>query len=788
MWTNLKQAIDSVIRTNDNQEITGAILNNTLKTIVDTVGANATYAGIATSSTNPGTPDGPVFYFATEAGTYVNFGGATVTEGLTVLFWDGTSWSNESVFNKEAMREVYDISAANGNDTYTDLNDALTNGGVPSSLRRGGMSVKFILSSYNKYVQYRYTNTDAATNSKFVNLANWNEDNGEVWVDNPEWIRVVTDKDGNILAGIKGDGSIEWSVGVPMPVKEHVALLLEGKVDKEKGKSLIGSDIANGIGYAESPEWIKVEVDDEYNVLNGIYADGSHYAHNMHSETIDKNAEDIVTLNNKIEGMKAGNVKYDIIFASYDSSDYDKSIADYVCTETNAQEVIQNAIDDWYAHNEFNSGCFFFCAGTYIMTHFIEPDPNGDDRNGTPYCIVMPRGKVVNPTPNSKAHYITYCGFEGAYESQVTATIFKLSPDAYLLKSNGDIESLDDYTDDSSICMQETTISGVTYPARYLVDNKRYSLIRCVSDPTNPGHSMWCSYTMRIANMKFMVDGSAEDRRLTQYPIVMIDGLYASAIDLSTVMVSTATGIFDRNNDGAQHYNVGFTGIRCNQGQSRGTQQHMLNVGVSGFYHGIELGSEHWLIQDTVVLRCCMGFAFGCYHDTYGSGHANTFNTIALERNYYPMYFYYNEQFDNQNWVSFGNMVMNGLATEWVLYAYGQDEPETNGCHVEHYKEAPAGTIYCERPTNTQLFDVQSSRLLFNLQIICNNLTRCHLWSNIYGSPAEEHGIKSMVGEHGQIVFLTDKKCFVIWNNYNNNGPTNRGYWERLDGNAVEQN
>ena len=68
-WQILKAAIADVIKTNGNQEITGQVLQNVLNNIVSNLGANATFANIATPSTNPGTPDGPVFYLATQSGT-----------------------------------------------------------------------------------------------------------------------------------------------------------------------------------------------------------------------------------------------------------------------------------------------------------------------------------------------------------------------------------------------------------------------------------------------------------------------------------------------------------------------------------------------------------------------------------------------------------------------------------------------------------------------------------------------------------------------------------------------
>lgn len=96
-WSDLKAAVAQVIKTNGNNEITGQILQDTLNSIISNVGANATFAGIATPTTNPGAPDGNVFYFATQAGTYTNFGGVELNEGLNILRWNGTSWAVTNV-------------------------------------------------------------------------------------------------------------------------------------------------------------------------------------------------------------------------------------------------------------------------------------------------------------------------------------------------------------------------------------------------------------------------------------------------------------------------------------------------------------------------------------------------------------------------------------------------------------------------------------------------------------------------------------------------------------------
>lgn len=103
-WSNLKAAISAVIKTNNNQEITGAILQNTLNSIVNSVGANATFAGVATPSTSPGTPDGPTFWLVGQGGQYSNFNNTTVSGGvLGVFLFDSNVWTFIEVINVQSL-------------------------------------------------------------------------------------------------------------------------------------------------------------------------------------------------------------------------------------------------------------------------------------------------------------------------------------------------------------------------------------------------------------------------------------------------------------------------------------------------------------------------------------------------------------------------------------------------------------------------------------------------------------------------------------------------------------
>lgn len=85
-YTDLKAAIAAVIKANGNNEITGTVLQNTLLTLVGSLGQFSTFAGVASPTTNPGSPDGNVFYLAFQEGQYVNFGGYNLPGNAIAVF------------------------------------------------------------------------------------------------------------------------------------------------------------------------------------------------------------------------------------------------------------------------------------------------------------------------------------------------------------------------------------------------------------------------------------------------------------------------------------------------------------------------------------------------------------------------------------------------------------------------------------------------------------------------------------------------------------------------------
>lgn len=124
-YDQLKTAVEAVIYDNGAEYITGDRLQYVLKTIIDSVGAGATFKGVALPNTDPGIPDPNMFYLAGKAGTYTNFN-VTITKGLWVFTNNGGTWTGTDL-------QVSMLFATGEDVTDTSITDDLTQGS-PGSL------------------------------------------------------------------------------------------------------------------------------------------------------------------------------------------------------------------------------------------------------------------------------------------------------------------------------------------------------------------------------------------------------------------------------------------------------------------------------------------------------------------------------------------------------------------------------------------------------------------------------------------------------------------------------
>ena len=95
-YTGLKETIDTNIRTNGRQAITGELLNRVLNLMVQELGAGATFSGIAGGDTLPAATDGNAFWIA-GPGEYPNFG-LTVPQGnIGILYNSSGEWQGKNI-------------------------------------------------------------------------------------------------------------------------------------------------------------------------------------------------------------------------------------------------------------------------------------------------------------------------------------------------------------------------------------------------------------------------------------------------------------------------------------------------------------------------------------------------------------------------------------------------------------------------------------------------------------------------------------------------------------------
>lgn len=110
-YSNIRNKIISDIKPNNNQEITGQIMQDTLLQMVSLLqDGGYLFKGGATTTTNPIVGDSNVFYLASVKGTYANFGGLQVNDNeLAALVYNG-SWSKISIDNRIAhLKDIWNV-------------------------------------------------------------------------------------------------------------------------------------------------------------------------------------------------------------------------------------------------------------------------------------------------------------------------------------------------------------------------------------------------------------------------------------------------------------------------------------------------------------------------------------------------------------------------------------------------------------------------------------------------------------------------------------------------------
>lgn len=129
-YDQIKESIKAVIKENGNYEITGNVLQTVLLSMVDTLGPEYQFLGIATKSTVPVVVEGNSFYITVEVGTYTNFKNSgntaiTVNQLGILTSTNGTAWNFTPIFigvskgGGEVFND-YDNNTASGNNSHAE--------------------------------------------------------------------------------------------------------------------------------------------------------------------------------------------------------------------------------------------------------------------------------------------------------------------------------------------------------------------------------------------------------------------------------------------------------------------------------------------------------------------------------------------------------------------------------------------------------------------------------------------------------------------------------------------
>lgn len=153
-YATLTAAIQQVIKQNGNNEITGNILQQTLLSMVTSLGAYYQFAGVAVPATNPGTPDQRVCYIA-GPGTYPNFGATVVPGGSIGIFAYNSAW----VYTVMSISQVVDnLTTADATKSLSANQGVVLDGKIKDANTNVGLNI-FEIAKIGDFAQVTGTGT-----------------------------------------------------------------------------------------------------------------------------------------------------------------------------------------------------------------------------------------------------------------------------------------------------------------------------------------------------------------------------------------------------------------------------------------------------------------------------------------------------------------------------------------------------------------------------------------------------------------------------------------------------
>ena len=388
-YTTLKSAIQQVVKTNGNGEITGALLQQTLFAMVDSLGADYMFVGIAQPSTNPGTPDQNVFYIG-GAGTYPNFNSAVVPTGYIGAFKYNGSWTVETVAvgkdYDEQIAQILQIIGSVVNYTLTpspnlfNKNAATANRYVRKDLGTLGTSADWVASEY-----IDLSNISDGTTIRIIKTAGYSGVIGVAFYDSNK-----TFTHGGAGAVAKQSGDKYYRASVPA-AEINTAMIVAGNAPGQYypygtlvDATLLGNKLAAGsvTGDKLAPgavadglidtinRYMSFNLIDFANIVRGTYINGSGGVSTV-SDT-QYRATNFIPLDGK-------KVFYGIGMGSYGSTTNGAAVYDANKNFIRAFRPGASGSYDPVSANENAAYIRLTLVGNYSLYYVLYPDANGNN-------------------------------------------------------------------------------------------------------------------------------------------------------------------------------------------------------------------------------------------------------------------------------------------------------------------------------------------------------------------------------------------------------------------------
>lgn len=272
--------------------------------------------------------------------------------------------------------------------------------------------------------------------------------------------------------------------------------------------------------------------------------------------------------------------KISFLVAAADAPSWQKEKADYICTGTNDEIVIQRAVNALAS----TGGRIVLSIGTFYIDSF----PNTRSGSDYPYCAIM--------LPQNSVEY------------DIEGTNFKLT--------NGGTE----------IQISETCYEGL--------DSSKYY---CVIGAGYVANQINARIGLQLRNIRMRAPWN--QKRIMFLDCLKISRVYAQFCNFACYLSGYNGHIVNLDNS-VDPPIQGCVGIRSTGGSNYGIMLDFRNISCSGFYEGIKVGGEHFVGINLGASQCHYGYTFGNYTMTGISEHDAILINCSDERNMCGPYFH----------------------------------------------------------------------------------------------------------------------------------------------------